>query len=91
MATTKTEKTNENLVKLTLSNGIKVEFDANKGNGHKLMKARKASGGFGAVIYLIAEIATFDGEKMPAEEILNFNARDIITLEETWDSATAGK
>ncbi len=86
-----TKAQTENLVKLTLSNGVKVEFDPAKSNGHALMKARKASGGFGAVIYLIAEIATFDGEKMPAEEVLNYSARDIITLEEAWDSANPGK
>lgn len=91
MATTKTEKTNENLVKLTLSNGVKVEFDPKKGNGHCLMKARQASGGMATIIYILAEIATFNGEKMPAPEILNYNAHDIIALEEAWGNATPGK
>ena len=56
-----TKAQTENLVKLTLSNGVKVEFDPTKGNGHCLMKARQASGGMATVIYILAEIATFDG------------------------------
>ena len=86
-----TKAQTENLVKLTLSNGVKVEFDPTKGNGHCLMKARQASGGMATVIYILAEIATFDGEKMPAPEILNFNAHDIISLEEAWGNAKPGQ
>ncbi|MBQ2872318.1 hypothetical protein IJE86_11500 [bacterium] len=73
-----------NLVQLTLSNGMKVEIDTSKANGHLLMKCRNAANGVATVIYLIAEIGTFDGEKLAAEEILNFSAFDIIDLEEAW-------
>ncbi len=74
----------KDLVNLTLSNGVKVEIDGEKANGHLLMKCRNASGGMATVIYMIAEIGTFNGEKLPAEEILNYSAFDIITLEEAW-------
>ena len=51
------------------------------------MKAREASGGMAAVIYIMAEIATFDGEKIPAPELLDkLSAYDIIDLETLWAS-----
>lgn len=90
-ATKTTEKTTDNLIKGTLPSGIKVEFDPSKSTGHTLMKARKASGGFATVIYIMAEIATFDGEKLPAPEILNYQDHDVIAIEELWESAKPGK
>lgn len=74
----------KDLVTLTLSNDVKVVIDGEKANGHLLMKCRNASGGMATVIYMIAEIGTFNGEKLPAEEILNYSAFDIIALEEAW-------
>ena len=69
----------ENIIKLTLSNGMNVEIDTTKANGHALMKARTAANnGDSTVIFLISEIATFDGNKLPAPEILNFSAYDVI-------------
>ena len=55
------------------------------------MKAREAANGIATVIYLLAEIATFNGEKLPAPEILNFSAFDIITLESAWADANPKK
>ena len=80
-------KKEENKVKLTLSNGMKVEFNPDDANGHTLMKCREASGGIATVVYIMAEIATFDGEKLPAPELLNFSAFDIIKLETAWANA----
>lgn len=74
----------KDLETLTLSNGVEVKIDGEKANGHLLMKCRNASGGMATVIYMIAEIATFNGEKLPAEEILNYSAFDIVALEEAW-------
>ena len=71
--------------KLTLSDGTKVEMDLSKANGHLLMKCRQAAnGGMTTVIFMISEISTFDGQKIPAPEILNRSAKDIIQLEELW-------
>jgi len=78
-------KTNENLITVKLSNGMTAEMDISKADGHLLMKSRRAAqDGVSTVIYLISEIALFDGKKLPAPEILNFNAFDIVKLENAW-------
>lgn len=70
--------------------GIKVVMK--RCNGHTLMKARQAAnGGFGTTAYLIAETTTFDGKKMPAEEILELDYDDNITLEDMWGTLSTGK
>lgn len=79
------------LIKLTLSNGMKVEIDTEKANGHLLMQSRNAANnGASTVIYLISEISTFDGKKLPAPEILNFSAFDVIKLENAWSERFQG-
>lgn len=67
-----------------LSNGVEVKFNTDDANGHLLMKCRKIAGFESAVIYMLSEIATFDGKKLPAPEILNLNAFDIVKLETSW-------
>ena len=76
--------TKNNIKTVTMSNGTKLEIDLSKNNGHLLMKCRQAAQGSATVIYLLSEIALFDGEKIPAPELLNWNAFDIIELEEIW-------
>ena len=83
-------KKEQNIVELTLSNGINVKFNPADANGHLLMKCRKVANEGETVIYLLSEIATFDGEKMPAPEILNFSAFDIIKLESAWGETFQG-
>ena len=62
-----------------------AEMDLSKANGHLLMKSRRASSdGVSTVIFMISEIALFDGKKLPAPEILNFSAFDIVKLENAW-------
>ena len=79
------------LIKLTLSNGMNVEMDTTKANGHLLMQCRNATNnGVSTVIYLISEIATFDGKKLPAPEILNFSAVDVVKLENAWGEGFQG-
>jgi hypothetical protein len=75
---------NENIKKITLTNGRTMEVDFSKANGHLLMKCRELSGGVATIIYMISEIATFDGEKIPVPEILNWDAFTIIEIEEAW-------
>lgn len=85
--TTKTQITNEaEFVEQILSNGMKIKLDPKKANGHLLMKCRQMSGGAATVIYMVSEIATFDGEKIPAPELLNLDAFTIIEIEEIWAS-----
>ena len=67
-----------------LRNGKKLILDLNKNDGNLLFKCRKMSGGPATVIYIISEIGTFDGEKIPAPEILNWSSFDIIELETIW-------
>lgn len=80
----KNSNISENTKKITLSNGKKMEVDFSKANGHLLMKCRELAGGVATIIYMISEIATFDGEKIPAPEILNWDAFTIIEIEEAW-------
>ena len=82
---------NSKVIELKLSNVMNVKFTPDDANGHTLMKAREAANGIATVIYLLAEIATFNGEKLPAPEILNFSAFDIITLESAWADANPKK
>lgn len=75
---------NKNIYEFTLRNGKKLEIDVSKCNGELLMKCRKISGGMATVIFMISEIGTFDGEKIPAPEILKWSVFDVIELEEVW-------
>ena len=79
---------NKNIVKATLQDSkMEVVADLSKANGRTLMKAREASGGMATVIYIMAEIATFNGEQIPAPELLDkLSAYDIIDLESIWAS-----
>lgn len=84
-----TKENNNMIVECDLQiSGKHVVADLSKANGYCLMKARQAAGtGVGAtVIYLMAEIATFDGKKMAAPEIMALNAYDIMDLESLWAS-----
>ncbi len=75
----KTEKEKNEIISEVLSNGVKVEVDFSKANGHLLMKCRKASDYVGTAIYIMSEIATFDNETIPAPELLNLP--DYIVME----------
>lgn len=75
---------NKNTYEFMLRNGKKLELDLSKCNGEMLMKCRKLSGGVATVIFIISEAGTFDGEKIPAPEILKWSAFDVIELEEIW-------
>lgn len=87
---TQTEQKQKMTVEAVLTNGMTVSM--RQGNGHDVIKARiAAKGGQATTFFLIAELATFDGKKMPAEEILNFELPDIFTLEELWGKLAAGK
>ncbi len=82
----------ENIIKLTLSNGMNVEIDTTKATGHTLMQARKSSqNGESVIVYVMAEISTFNGEKIPAPEILNFKIKDILVLEKVFNEAFTGE
>lgn len=78
------ETENENIYEYTLKNGKKLKLDTSLCNGELLMKCRKLSGGAATVIFMISEAGTFDGEKIPAPEILKWSAFDVIELEEIW-------
>ena len=80
------EKNNENILKTTLSDGVKVEVDFSKANGHLLMKCRKVSEYVGTAIYIMSEIATFDGEKIPAPELLNLPDYVVMEIEAIYNN-----
>lgn len=70
----------EKHIKFSLSNGTKVEL--RQGKGIDAIRARKNAPDSDSVgAYLIAQLGTFDGKKMPAEEILNLNISDYLLLE----------
>jgi|GEM_PF-4629692 len=81
----------KNIIETELSNGMKVRIDMQKADGHLLMKCRRAAqDGVSTVIYMISEIALFDGKKLPAPEILDLSAFDVIKLENAWGERFQG-
>lgn len=75
---------NNNIYEFELSNGKKLTLDLSKNTGHLLMTCRKISGGQATVIYMISEMALFDGQKIPAPEILNWSAFEVLELEDIY-------
>ena len=75
-----TAKNNEAKIKFTLSDGTKAEM--RQGKGIDAIKARKNAGNIEAVeIYLAAELTTFNGEKKPAEELMQLPLDDFLLIE----------
>ncbi len=84
-------KENDKILEFTLRSGKKLTLDLSLNTGNLLIKCRDLSGGSATVIYLISEIGLFDGEKIPAPEILNWSAFDIIELESIWGNLSKQK
>lgn len=87
---TKTPDENK-LLEFTLSTGKKVVVDTSKSNGHLLLKCRQASDFVGAAIYMMSEIATFDGKKIPAPELLDLSAFEVMEIEGIWNELKTKK
>lgn len=89
MAKTTEQNNNKNdkIVTAILSDsGIKVVSDFSKATAQCLIKNREV-GGFSTAFYVMAEISTFDGEKIPAPELREkLSAFDLMDLEEIWAS-----
>lgn len=63
-----------------LSDGVSVEL--RKGNGADVLKARKNAPDEESVqIYLAAQLCTFDGDKKPAEELMELPIDDFLLIE----------
>lgn len=77
-------KENSNIIEVTHSNGTVIKIDKSKLNGHLLFKCRDLSGGSATIIYMLSEAATFDGKTIPAPELMNWDAFDIVELEQIW-------
>ena len=75
---TKTEQTET--TEFTLSDGTKVFLK--KGTGKEIIKARRLAPDSDSVqIYLAAELGTFNGQKIPAEELLELDMDDFLLME----------
>lgn len=79
--------------KLLPYSGKTAKIDISKATGRVLFKARKFANGdnYAVELFILSEISTFDDEKIPAPEIENFHALDIISLEEAWNSIATKK
>ncbi len=84
------EKAN-NTVEYKLRSGEVLKLDLSKNTGYLLMKCRNASNGSATVIYMISEIGTFDGVKIPAPELLERSSFEIIELESIWSELAEKK
>ncbi|MGN1125535.1 MAG: hypothetical protein ACI4SM_05050 [Candidatus Gastranaerophilaceae bacterium] len=63
--------------------GLEVKMDTTKATGHALMQARQESnGGATSGVFLIAKLATFDGEQKTGFDILDLDAEDVLALED---------
>lgn len=80
------EQTKSKIIKHTLTNGMEIELDTAKLTGSLLYKCREISGGAATVLYMLAEVATFDGKKIPAPELIEWDAFDVVELEEFYMS-----
>lgn len=71
---------------IMLTNGINVVMNFSNAKAGTLMKARMAArGGYSTTAFVLAEICTFDGNKLTGEDILGFDIVDYALLEEAWD------
>ena len=63
--------------------GLEVKMDTTKATGHVLMQARQESnGGATSGVFLIAKLATFNGEQKTGFDILDLDAEDVLALED---------
>ena len=64
--------------------GKKVTIkDISKADGNLLMKAREeCGGGAKTAVFILAELAEFDGQKLTGFDILDLDLEDVITLED---------
>lgn len=88
---TKETKTNNQIPDYTLSNGKKVLVDLSKNTGNLLLKCRQASNFVGTAIYMMSELATFDGEKIKAPDLLNLSAFEVMEIEAIWEDLKGKK
>ena len=81
MANAKKTVNKKESVEFNLSDGTKVVIK--KGKGKDVLKARKSASDTECVMaYLVSILGTFDGKKMPAEEILDLDMDDYTLIEE---------
>lgn len=63
--------------------GLEVKMDTTKATGHTLMQARQESNGVATSgVFLIAKLATFNGELKTGFDILDLDAEDVLALED---------
>lgn len=81
---------NTDVLKFSLSDGTAVVMK--KINAAKVIMARKsATIKEAAITYMLAEMCTFNGEQIPAEEILELPMDDYFMLEEKWGEIVEAK
>lgn len=63
--------------------GLEVKMDTTKATGHVLIQARQESnGGATSGVFVIAKLATFNGEQKTGFDILDLDAEDVLALED---------
>ena len=81
---TKAEVTNSDDEIVLPMSGLVVRMDnIAEATGHMLMTARKECGGNARTgVFVMAKIATFNGEKKTAFDILDMDMEDVVALED---------
>ncbi|MDD3236807.1 MAG: phage tail assembly protein [Candidatus Gastranaerophilales bacterium] len=74
-----------------LSNGTIVKF--RKSTGRDVINARQRAGSKSSLVgaHVIAEIASFDGDKLTYSDLLDLDVADYLLLEEKWNEFASGK
>ena len=78
------KETNKNLKEFKTHLGKKVVVDTSLMTGALLMKGRKISEYVGTAIFMMSQIATFDGKHYTYNEILEWSAFEVMSLEQIW-------
>lgn len=78
------QETNKNLKEFKTHLGKKVIVDTSLMTGALLMKGRKMSEYVGTAIFMMSQIATFDGKHYTYNEILEWSAFEVMSLEQIW-------
>ncbi len=84
--TEKNNKENQKVLEFVLkTDGTKVKMDLSKFNAKLLFKCRQFEQE--TVNYILSEICLFDGEKIPAPEMLEWDGFKVLELEDIWTKA----
>lgn len=81
---TEQKETNKNLKEFKTQMGKKVVVDTSLMTGALLIKCRKLGEYVGTTLFLMSQIATFDGKKYTYDELLEWNTFEVMSIEKIW-------